>query len=244
MSAETTRQCQLGTGAPGAGRGRRHCDGDDRPAAGGGAAGPRDRQQAAQQGKLSRKETTQAIWFRLGGQLPASATRLVSLHDPTPGRSARAGSTARSGSATRPRSATTTTASSWTMPSSTAPHPTARGWRPRCSASPAAPAGCRARSPPTEATASSPSSVTCTNLACAPWPSPPGHDLRRPQDTRAPPRLPQAGQMANRLRRADQLPHTRLRLGPHPPGRQARSRDLVRARVFTHNLVKIAALTR
>jgi hypothetical protein len=32
------------------------------------------------------------------------------------------------------------------------------------------------------------------------------------------------------LRGADQLPQTRLRLGPHPAGRQARGRDLVRAR--------------
>ena len=51
-----------------------------------------------------------------------------------------------------------------------------------------------------------------------------------PQDDRARPRLPPAGQMAHRLGRTDQLPQTRLRLGPHPPGPQARSRDLVRAR--------------
>jgi transposase, IS5 family len=37
-------------------------------------------------------------------------------------------------------------------------------------------------------------------------------------------------QMAHRTRRADQLPQARLRLGPHPPGRQERSRDLVRPR--------------
>ena len=45
-----------------------------------------------------------------------------------------------------------------------------------------------------------------------------------PQGRRARPRLPQAGQVAHRLRRPDQLPQTRLRLGPHPPGRQARER--------------------
>jgi IS5 family transposase len=37
-------------------------------------------------------------------------------------------------------------------------------------------------------------------------------------------------QMAHRLRRPDQLPQTRLRLGPHPPGRQAQGSDLVRPR--------------
>ena len=47
---------------------------------------------------------------------------------------------------------------------------------------------------------------------------------------RAQPRLPQAGQMAHRLRRPDQLPQTPLRLEPHPPGRQNGSGDLVRAR--------------
>jgi IS5 family transposase len=60
--------------------------------------------------------------------------------------------------------------------------------------------------------------------------SPPGHHLPGPQGRRARPRLPQAGQVADRLRRADQLPQTRLRLGPHLPGRQERSGDLVRAR--------------
>ena len=43
-----------------------------------------------------------------------------------------------------------------------------------------------------------------------------------PQGRRARPRLPQAGQVADRLRRPDQLPQTRLRLGPHPHGRQER----------------------
>jgi IS5 family transposase len=58
----------------------------------------------------------------------------------------------------------------------------------------------------------------------------PGHHFGRPQDDRAQPQLPPSGQMAHRLRRTDQLPQTRLRLGPDPPGPQARSRNLVRAR--------------
>ena len=41
---------------------------------------------------------------RLAGQMPDGATRLVSLHDPDAGRSARAASTSRSSSDTRPRS--------------------------------------------------------------------------------------------------------------------------------------------
>ena len=81
---------------------------------------------------------------------------------PMPGRSARAASTVRSSSGTRPRSPTTTTASSWTTPSNTAPPRTARSWRPPSSGSPAAPAACPARSPPTAATASPPSNATCT----------------------------------------------------------------------------------
>jgi len=59
---------------------------------------------------------------------------------------------------------------------------------------------------------------------------PPGHDFSYPQKDRAQPRLPPAGQMAHRLGRADQLPQARLRLGSHPPRRQAGRRDLVRAR--------------
>src|SRR5690242_11929233 len=43
-------------------------------------------------------------------------------------------------------------------------------------------------------------------------------------------RLPQARQVTNRLRRPDQLPQTRIRLGPYPPGPQARGSDLVRPR--------------
>jgi hypothetical protein len=66
--------------------------------------------------------------------------------------------------------------------------------------------------------------------ACAPWRFPARPPPSRPQGHRAPPRLPQAGQMAHRLRRPDQLPQTPLRLGPHPPGQQNGNGDLVRAR--------------
>ena len=59
---------------------------------------------------------------------------------------------------------------------------------------------------------------------------PPGQDLCGPQDKGAQPRLSQTGQVANRIGRPDQPPQTQLRLGPHPPGRQARSGDLVRSR--------------
>ena len=150
---------------------------------------------------------------------------------PMPGRSARAASTGRSSSGTRPRSPTTTTASSWTTPSSTAPPPTARSSRPPSS-------GSRRR------TGRVPRAVTADRGYGQPAVERDLHDLgvrtvaiprqattsASPQDHRAQPRLPPAGQMANRLRRTDQLPQARLRLGPHPPGRQARSRDLVRAR--------------
>jgi IS5 family transposase len=58
----------------------------------------------------------------------------------------------------------------------------------------------------------------------------PGHHVARAKGDRARPRLPPPGEVADRLRRTDQLPQTRLRVGPHPPGRPDRSRDLVRAR--------------
>jgi IS5 family transposase len=50
----------------------------------------------------------------------------------------------------------------------------------------------------------------------------------RPPGGRAPAWLPPAGQVAHRLRRADQLPQAPLRLGPHPDGRHPRRPDLVR----------------
>ena len=54
--------------------------------------------------------------------------------------------------------------------------------------------------------------------------------LSRPPRRRAFPRLPQARQVANRLRRPDQLPQAPIQLGPHPAGRPRRSFHLVRAR--------------
>jgi IS5 family transposase len=45
--------------------------------------------------------------IRMAGQTPDGATRLISLHDPMPARSSRAGSASRWSSATRPRSPTT-----------------------------------------------------------------------------------------------------------------------------------------
>jgi IS5 family transposase len=57
---------------------------------------------------------------RLAGQVPDGASRLVSLHDPMPARSSRAGSASRWSSATRPRSPTTPTGSCWTTRSRSA----------------------------------------------------------------------------------------------------------------------------
>ena len=66
-----------------------------------------------------------------------------------------------------------------------------------------------------------------------PWRGPGRHPTPRPRRSRppggrAPAGLPPAGQMAHRLRRADQLPQAPLRLGPHPDGRHPRRPDLVR----------------
>src|SRR5262249_48871529 len=59
---------------------------------------------------------------------------------------------------------------------------------------------------------------------------PPGQNVPRPQDHRAPPPVPQARQVAYRIGRTDQLPQAHLRLGPHPARWQTRSCDLVRTR--------------
>ena len=53
----------------------------------------------------------------------------------------------------------------------------------------------------------------------------PGAD---PAAGRTPPGVPPNRQMANRLRRPDQHPQTRIRLGPHPPGQPRRSENLDR----------------
>ena len=107
---------------------------------------------------------------RLAGGMPDGATRLVSLHDPTPARSARAASAARSSSATRPRSSTTPTGSCATTPSWSAIHPTRLCFSPPSAGSSPAPAPRPGRSPPTVATARSGWSGRWLRLA---WPGSP-----------------------------------------------------------------------
>src|SRR5215831_2380232 len=149
---------------------------------------------------------------------------------PMPVPSAKGASTARSSSATRPRSPTTTTASSWTTAWSPARSPTGRNSRPPSSGSASALAAYPPQSPLTAAMASPPSSATCKNWGCGPSPSPARprpHQPARPSSTAA---ASTGSSNADRLRRADQLPQTRIRLGPYPPRWQGRSRDLVRSR--------------
>jgi IS5 family transposase len=125
---------------------------------------------------------------RLAGHLPDSATRLVSLTTPMPGRSARAASTARSSSGTRPRSSTTTTASSWITPSKPATRQTLPSSRPRSPGSRDAAAACRARSPLTAATATPRPTGTWENSESARSPSragPRSHPPAAPSSTPA-----------------------------------------------------------
>jgi IS5 family transposase len=82
---------------------------------------------------------------------------------------------------------------------------------------------------PRAVTAEPPSSGTCMSWASRQWRSPARAPPHRPENHRACPRFPPAGQVADRVRRPDQLPQARLRLGPDPPGRQERRRHLVRA---------------
>jgi hypothetical protein len=57
------------------------------------------------------------------------------------------------------------------------------------------------------------------------------------------PRVPRVGQVEeDRLRRADQSPQTRLRLGPYPPGWHRRGRTWLDSACFAYNVVKIGAL--
>ena len=51
-----------------------------------------------------------------------------------------------------------------------------------------------------------------------------------PTTARTTPNLPPHHQMANRMRRPDQHPQTRIRLGPYPPGQPRRSENLDRTR--------------
>ena len=52
----------------------------------------------------------------------------------------------------------------------------------------------------------------------------------RPPARRETPSIPPNHQMAHRMRRPDQHPQTRIRLGPHPPGQPRRSENLDRTR--------------
>jgi hypothetical protein len=150
---------------------------------------------------------------RLAGQAPEGVTRLVSLHDPDAGRSARAASTGRSSSATRRRSSTTTTASSWTTPSNPAAH------RP----SPRAVTADRGYGEAASRTVTRPRRRSCGDPAQ-------GQDVSRATRSRTPTKLPPTGQMAHRIGGPDQLPQTLLGMGSGTPRRTGRRRDLVRAR--------------
>jgi IS5 family transposase len=168
---------------------------------------------------------------RLAGQMPDGATRLVSLHDPDarPIRKGRIGKPAgvrvqgpghrqrrrhRRGLQRGMRRRPGRPATGPRHHAGRAPH---RARAPHGHRRPRLRPGCRRTRPARRRSAH----------RCHP---PPGHHLSRPQGARAQPRLPQAGQMANRLRRPDQLPQTPLRLEPHPSGQQNGSGDLVRTR--------------
>jgi IS5 family transposase len=148
---------------------------------------------------------------RLSGQMPQNATRLVSLHDPDarPIRKGRTDRPVEFGYKTQVTDNDDGIVLDRSVEYGAAPDGGPQ-LAPPSGGSPAGPAGCPARLPPTAATA-------------RPLPQPPAKNRARP-------RFPPAGQMANRMRRTDQLPQTRIRLGPHPPRRQERSRDLVRTR--------------
>ena len=90
---------------------------------------------------------------------------------------------------------------------------------------------------PTTTTASSWTTAWNTTPARRPRSSctPSSGSPAAPPDHQARPRFPRAGQMATRMRRPRQLSQTWLGLGPRPPRRQERSRDLVRKRGIRHN---------
>jgi hypothetical protein len=60
--------------------------------------------------------------------------------------------------------------------------------------------------------------------------TPQGPTRHRPPPGRETPSIPPDHQMANRMRRPDQHPQTRIRLGPHPRGQPRRSENLDRTR--------------
>jgi IS5 family transposase len=167
---------------------------------------------------------------RWPGRCPAARPGWSACTTPMRGRSARAASTGRWSSGIRPRCWTTTTVSSWTTAWNAAPPPTARSSCLPSNASAAGPGRCPRghcrRGYGQAAVERGPARRGRAHRGD----SPSGQDLTGPQDRRARPRLPQAGQVAHRLRRPDQLSQTRLRLGPHPAGQQKGCGDLVRTR--------------
>ena len=168
---------------------------------------------------------------RLAGQTPDGATRLVSLHDPD-------ARPIRKGRIDRP------VEFGYKAQVADNDDGVILGLRPRarrCRGRAAAGPGGRAHPPPRRPGAARGHRRPWLRPACsgarparARRPHrrhpPPGHHLTSAQGNRPRPRLPPPGQVAHRLRRPDQLPQARLRLGPHPARWQARSRDLVRAR--------------
>ena len=68
----------------------------------------------------------------------------------------------------------------------------------------------------------------------------PSQARRKPTNTKS---VPPNHQMANRMRRPDRHPQTRIRLGPHPLDSLQGAKTWTGQGIFTHNLIKIAALT-
>ena len=174
------------------------------------------------------------------GMTPAGATRRVSLHEPTPGRSPRAASASRSSSATRARSPTTTTASSWTTPCSRATPPTPRSSPPPSSGSSSGPARTpdRHRRPRLrrEGRRRRPAQHGRPHRRDPPQ----GQTRQGPPGRRAPARIPAHREMADRQRGPDQHPQSgygwdRTRLDGTEGARIWAGHG-----ILAHNLVKIA----
>ena len=149
---------------------------------------------------------------------------------PTPARSPRVGSASRSSSATRRSSSTTKTASSSTTTSRRGNPPDAPDARAGDRADRPPPGGRPGRSPRIAATAKPTSKTTSATPVCATSCCHERQTQRRPPPGREPPRVPQDGPLAHRLRRTDQLRQTRLRAQPHPHRRPHRRPNLVRTR--------------
>ena len=107
--------------------------------------------------------------FRLAGQMPGSATRLVTLHDPDarPIRKGRFDKPVEFGYKAQVTDNDDGVILDYGAGYGAAPD--ARNWRPPSSGSPAGPAAPPARSPPTAATARHPLNATCTSWVCATW---------------------------------------------------------------------------